>query len=102
MALTIEVRETDHRVFRRFQELEEERFFAFCNAAAALGVRYSDFISPYMDAMLNGFQLRAWLEDIPPLLDENRIAEDQRESVLRVFEAAREASAISGYLFFFG
>lgn len=100
--LTVQVRNQVQEVVRQFQEPDDEPFIKFCRIAPSLGVRYVDFIGPYMDSMLNYFQISAWLEDLPRALESGLLEERQRESVERVLEAAREAEDLGGYLYFEG
>ncbi len=47
-----------------------------------------DTIWPYQDAMLNEFQLRAWLEDLPTALTNVDLTGSQRESATRRLDTA--------------
>lgn len=100
--LTIHVQNQLHETMRTFVEPPGEPFLKFCRAATAIGVRYVDFIWPYSDAMLNFFQLAAWLEDFPRVLDFDVISPEERASARRVLEAAKEAHTLAGYLFIEG
>ncbi|ELT43582.1 hypothetical protein G205_17234 [Arthrobacter nitrophenolicus] len=100
--LTIHVQNQLHETMRTFVEPPGEPFLKFCRAATAIGVRYVDFIWPYSDAMLNFFQLAAWLEDFPRVLDFDVISPKERASARRVLEAAKEAHTLAGYLFIEG
>ena len=98
-----------------FDEPAYGPFVSFCQRAAQIGVRYVDFIDPYQSAMLNNFQLKAWLQDFPAAIDEIPMNSIQRANVptcqranvptcrradvLEVLDAARHAEAIDGYLF---
>ncbi|WP_077489825.1 hypothetical protein [Sinomonas mesophila] len=100
--LTIHVQNQLHETVRTFVEPPGEPFLKFCRAATTLGVRYVDFIWPYADAMLNFFQLAAWMEDFPRVLDSDVLSPEESASSRRVLEAAKEAHAIDGYLFIEG
>lgn len=102
IALTVHVQNQLHETMRTFVEPPGEPFLKFCRAATAIGVRYVDFIWPYSDAMLNFFQLAAWLEDFPRVLDSDVISPEESASARRVLEAAKEAHALAGYLFIEG
>jgi hypothetical protein len=100
--LRVQVQNQLHEVVRVYEEPSGEPFLRFCRSATNEGIRHVDFIWPYQDAMLNEFQLKAWLEDFPRALKDERLPMDQRSSVSAVLEAAREAESIAGYLFFEG
>jgi len=90
-----------------FDEPAYGPFVSSCQRAAQIGVRYVDFIDPYQSAMLNNFQLKAWLQDFPAAIDEipmnsiqrANVPTRRRADVLEVLDAARHAEAIDGYLF---
>ena len=65
ITLTVQVQDMTHGVVRTIVQPDDEPFLKVCRVFAASGVRYVDFIWAYQDAMLNEFQLRAWLEDFP-------------------------------------
>lgn len=96
--LTVQVQNQLHDVVRTYTEPESEPFLRFCRRAEAEGVRYVEFIWPYQDAMLNEFQLNAWLLDLPKALSNLDLATDERLSVEAMLEAVREAQALAGYL----
>jgi len=64
-----------------FDEPAYGPFVSFCQRAAQIGVRYVDFIDPYQSAMLNNFQLKAWLQDFPAAIDEIPMNSIQRANV---------------------
>lgn len=100
--LTIHVQNQLHETVRTFVEPPGEPFLKFCRAATVIGVRYVDFIWPYLDVMLNFFQLAAWLEDFSRVLDSDVLSPEESASARRVLEAAKEAHALAGYLFIEG
>ncbi|GAB4100824.1 hypothetical protein [Sinomonas halotolerans] len=100
--LKVHVQNQLHETMRTIEEPPGEPFLKFCRAATAIGVRYVDFIWPYSDAMLNFFQLAAWLEDFPRVLDSDVFSPEESASARRVLEAAKEAHALDGYLFIEG
>jgi hypothetical protein len=100
VVLQIQVQNQLHEVVRELEEAPGEPFLEFCRLAADMGVRYVEFIWPYQDSMLNPFQLGRWLEDFPKALEQDTFTEEQRESALRVLDAAREAESLDGYLLF--
>lgn len=95
-----EVQDPLHRVMREFTEVPPYEFVAFAQRAAKLGVRHMTFIHDYTDSMLNPFQLRDWLEDIPRVLAQHPWTDVERLTAERMLEAAREAEQVEGYLFF--
>ena len=97
--MEFQVRNQLHEIVSSFDEPAYGPFVSFCRRAAQIGVRYVDFIDPYQSAMLNNFQLKAWLEDFPAAIDAIPMNSIQRADVLEVLEAARQAEAIDGYLF---
>lgn len=102
ITLTVQVQDMRHGIVRTIVEPSHEPFLKVCRAFEASGVRYVDFIWPYQDAMLNEFQLLAWLEDFPAALGTVDLMESERGSAERLLAAAREAVELSGYLFFEG
>ena len=97
--MQFQVRNRLHEIVSAFDEPAYGPFVSFCRRAAQIGVRYVDFIDPYQSAMLNNFQLKAWLQDFPAAIDEIPMNSIERADVLEVLEAARLAEAIDGYLF---
>ena len=102
IVLTVRVQDQMHGVVRTLVQPDDEPFLKVCRLFAASGVRFVDFIWPYQDAMLNEFQLRAWLEDFPRALGSVELTDSERESAEMLLDAAREAVELSGYLFFGG
>ena len=100
--LRVHVQNQSHETVRTFVELPDEPFLKFCRTATAIGVRYVDFIWPYSDAMLNFFQLAAWMEDFPRVLDSDVLSPEESASARMVLDAAKEAHALAGYLFIEG
>jgi hypothetical protein len=100
--LTFQVQDMNHSVVRTFSDDDGEPFLKVCRQFAGVGVRYVDFIWPYQDAMLNEFQLRAWLEDFPKALHGPDLSAEQRRCAERVLVAAEEAVDMSGYIFIQG
>ncbi len=102
ISLRVNVQNQLHETIRTLEEPPGELFLKFCRTASTMGVRYVDFIWPYSDAMLNFFQLAAWLEDIPRVLDSREVSPEERASARRVLDAAKEAHAVDGYLYIEG
>ncbi|MFC5175637.1 hypothetical protein [Nocardioides taihuensis] len=100
--MRVQVRNQLHEVVRVYEEPDGEPFLRFCRRAAIQGVRYVDFTWPYQDSMLNEYQLKAWLEDLPNALNIDGLPEDERSSVVAILQAAREAEDLAGYLFIEG
>lgn len=100
--LKVHVQNQLHETVRTLVQPPGEPFLKFCRAAAVIGVRYVDFIWPYSDAMLNFFQLAAWLEDFPRVLDTDVLSPEESASARGALEAAKEAHALGGYLFIEG
>jgi len=97
--MQFQVRNQLQEIVSSFDEPAYGPFLSFCRKAELIGVRYVDFIVPDESAMLNNFQLKAWLQDFPAAIDEIPMNSIQRADVLEVLEAARHAEAIDGYLF---
>ncbi|KRF39615.1 hypothetical protein ASH01_19920 [Terrabacter sp. Soil811] len=95
--LKVHVQNQLHETIRTIEE-PGEPFLHFCRAASGMQVRYVDFIWPYSDAMLNFFQLAAWIEDFPRALDSDGLSDEERASASRVLAAAKEAHSLDGYL----
>lgn len=96
--LRISVQNQLHEKVRDWLDEPDNAFYRFCAKAEPLGVRYVDFIWPYSDAMLNYFQLAAWIEDFPAAMASGAFSQAESTSASNVLEGAREAHALDGYL----
>lgn len=102
MALTIYVENELHERVRELTDDPDNTFLRVCRRLTGLGTTVLDVIDPYTDTMLNFIQLDRLVTELGAALSDGELAPHESEIVQAVLDAATEARALSGYLFFVG
>jgi hypothetical protein len=100
--LRFHVEDQVHHRVRSFTDDSANSFLNVARRCAANGSRVMDVIDPYTDTMLNFIQLDRLIGELGALLATDRLVEPERNLVVEVLDAAKEARGLSGYLFIVG
>jgi hypothetical protein len=102
MALTIYVEDQLHTRVRTLTDDPANTFLNLCRRLAKSGTAVLDVIDPYTDTMLNFIQLDRLIGELKAAVDGGGLATHEAAIAQMVMNAAVEARAMSGYLFFAG
>lgn len=100
--LTFYVEDQLHERVRKVTDDAQNSFLQLARRLAADGSRVTDIIDPYADSMLNFIQLDRLVDELDLVIADGRLKDPELSKAVEVRDAAREARAMSGYLFVMG